>query len=165
MSRLLRLGTLALPLVGFAALWGWSDYQSRQGTEWDVEIQGYDPRDLLRGHYVQFTYDWNGIDGRLGSGGSPLALCFEGTPPGPPLVTRVDGDLDSCAYPVEVDYGGVYGADGLLRGRLYLGQERALEVEEMLLDPDLRGIVRVRLGTNRKLTPIDISFRREGVEP
>jgi uncharacterized membrane-anchored protein len=24
----------------------------------DVAVTGYDPRDLLRGHYVRFTYVW-----------------------------------------------------------------------------------------------------------
>jgi hypothetical protein len=52
---------LAWPLLGLAALWGWTEVRSRQGTEWLVPVAGYDPRDLLRGHYVLFQYDWPGL--------------------------------------------------------------------------------------------------------
>ncbi|EAQ28760.1 hypothetical protein NAP1_14213 [Erythrobacter sp. NAP1] len=159
MNRALRLSALVLPLVGFAALWGWTDYESRQGTEWDVEIRGYDPRDLLRGHYVQFSYDWNGLDDRLGMGDPPARLCLEGDPPGPPLVRRIEGEFGDCPYPAEADYGGVYGSNSLLLGRLYVGQERAGELDRALRDPDMRGVVRVRLGSNRRLVPIDITMR------
>ena len=60
--RAARLAAFALPLAGLAALWGWSDHLSRQGTDWLVPVAGYDPRDLLRGHYVQFAYDWPGLE-------------------------------------------------------------------------------------------------------
>ena len=49
---------LLLPVAGLAALWWQSEDLSRQGTDWEVPIQGSDPRDLLRGHYVEFRYDW-----------------------------------------------------------------------------------------------------------
>lgn len=34
-------------------------YNQRNGILWQVAITGYDPRDLLSGHYLQFRYDWN----------------------------------------------------------------------------------------------------------
>lgn len=34
-------------------------YDRHNGKIWRVEIAGYDPRDLLRGHYLNFRYDWN----------------------------------------------------------------------------------------------------------
>ena len=49
---------LVVPLAGLAALWAQSETLSREGTDWEVPVQGYDPRDLLRGHYVEFQYDW-----------------------------------------------------------------------------------------------------------
>lgn len=160
MMAALRLASLILPLLGLAALWGLSDYQSRQGSEWEVSIDGYDPRDLLRGHYVEFTYGWDGLEDGIGNGAPPARLCLEGTPPGPPIALLVEGSFNDCEYPVEADFGGVYGAQSLIRGRLYVGQERALELQEQLLDPDLQGVVRIRLGTNRRITPLDISFRQ-----
>ena len=59
---LLHVAALALPLLGLGGMWLQADRLSRQGTEWDVPIRGYDPRDLLQGHYVQFQYDWPGTD-------------------------------------------------------------------------------------------------------
>ncbi|MEO0699811.1 MAG: GDYXXLXY domain-containing protein, partial [Pseudomonadota bacterium] len=57
-TALRALFLVALPFAGLAALWWQSDTLSRQGTDWEVEIEGYDPRDLLRGHYVEFQYAW-----------------------------------------------------------------------------------------------------------
>ena len=167
MNAKARIVALAVPVIGLAALWGLSDYESRQGTEWDVAIEGYDPRDLLRGHYVEFTYDWQGLDpdpeaefeDEFGLGLPLEQFCLTGTPPGPPVVSEVNGDISDCDYPVEADFGGVYGERSLARGRLYVGQDRASEIEQAMFDQDMRAIVRVRLGENRKLTPLDISFR------
>ena len=49
---------LLLPLIGLGLIWLQTERESHEGSEWDVPIEGYDPRDLLRGHYVQFRYDW-----------------------------------------------------------------------------------------------------------
>lgn len=32
------------------------------GIVWQVDMTGYDPRDLLRGHYLNFRYDWDMVD-------------------------------------------------------------------------------------------------------
>jgi len=60
MTRLARLAAVAVPLLGLTALWVQSDRTYHTGTEWEVPIAGYDPRDYLRGHYVEFSYDWPG---------------------------------------------------------------------------------------------------------
>ena len=165
MNAAARIIALVVPVIGLGALWALSDYESRQGTEWDVEIRGYDPRDLLRGHYVEFTYDWDGIEPEeqiereFGSRPPLDRFCLTGMPPGPPVVSEVNGDIGDCEYPVEVDWDGVYGDQSLERGRLYVGQERALAIQETMRDRDQRAIVRVRLGENRRLTPLDITFR------
>ena len=62
MMRIANYLTLVLPILGLGGLWGWSDFKAEQGTDWLVPIAGYDPRDLLRGHYIQYSYDWPGID-------------------------------------------------------------------------------------------------------
>lgn len=158
MTRLAHLGAALLPLIGLGGLWGWSDYQSRQGTDWDVPIMGYDPRDFLRGHYVEFTYDWPGI----GDVGSPLdRLCLVGRAPVIEVVTRAENEaaLDDCAHPVRASTGGVYGTASLRRGRLYLGQERAGQVDKQLRNRDQRGIIRIRQRDDGTITPLDVRFR------
>jgi biotin-(acetyl-CoA carboxylase) ligase len=51
----LRAVVLALPLIGLAAAWAVSHHRGQQGTDWEVPVQGYDPRDLLRGQAVSTT--------------------------------------------------------------------------------------------------------------
>lgn len=37
-------------------------YGTLQGKEVKLRIQGYDPRDLLAGYYIEYTIDWNNTD-------------------------------------------------------------------------------------------------------
>jgi hypothetical protein len=162
MERALRfLVILALPLGGLGWLWASSDAASRRGTDWEVAIQGYDPRDLLRGHYVEFRYDWP-IAGD-GENEPVLALCLDGTPPAIREARVIDpGDeaaLEACAHRLVADPGDVYGFRGLERGRLYVGQDRARAIEEDLADREQRGIVTFRQREDGALTPIGIRFR------
>lgn len=156
MIRAARLAAVIVPVLGLAALWGESDRTFRTGTEWEVPIQGYDPRDYLRGHYVEFGYDWPGIDE---FGGAPWdALCLEGEAPALTRVTPVAGDAP-CDHRVRADQGGVYGGDGLTRGRLYIGQARVAALEEGLRNRDQRGIVTIRQREDGSFTPVSIRFR------
>ncbi len=156
MSRAVKLAALLLPLAGLGALWFQSDSHYRAGTEWEVPIQGYDPRDYLRGHYLEFTYDWPGIDAFRDA--PPEALCLAGTAPQLARVTVLKSGA-ACAHPVRADAGGVYGRDALVRGRLYLDQNRATMLDEQLRDPDQRGIVTIRQREDGSFTAIAIRFR------
>lgn len=151
-----RLAAVVLPVLGLAALWAQSDHTYRTGTEWEVPIQGYDPRDYLRGHYVEFSYDWPGIDEFSGTPWD--ALCLEGEAPALARVTPVAGDAP-CGHPVRAEQDGVYGWEALTRGRLYIGQERAAALEEGLRNRDQRGIVTIRQREDGSFTPVAIRFR------
>jgi hypothetical protein len=156
MTRGLRLAALIAPVLGLAGLWALSDQALRQGTEWDVPIQGYDPRDLLRGHYVEFSYDWPGIT--PGETAQYPALCLEGRAPRLARAAAAPED-PSCPYPVRADRSGIYGWDPLGRGRLYIGQARADALQRQLQDRDLRGIVTIRQRDDGSFTPVAIRFR------
>jgi hypothetical protein len=145
-----------LPVAGLAALWAQSVQTYHQGTEWEVPIQGYDPRDYLRGHYVEFSYDWPGIDEFRDV--PPEALCLVGEAPSLLRVTRIAAGAP-CANRVRSDLGSVYGWDALTRGRLYIGQERAAQLQEQLQNRDQRGIVTIRQREDGSFTPIGIRFR------
>ena len=155
MNRLARLAALALPLAGLAGLWLQSDTHYRSGTEWEVPVAGYDPRDLLRGHYVEFSYDWPGL---AESDIIPATLCLEGEAPVIARVTAHAGEA-TCAHPLRVPEGGVYGWDALMRGRLYLDQYKAAMIDAQLRDRDQRGIVTIRQREDGSFTPISIAFR------
>ena len=49
-----------IPFVLLCLLIARAEYHINTGTQWDFKITGYDPRDLLRGHYLRFriAYDW-----------------------------------------------------------------------------------------------------------
>jgi hypothetical protein len=159
MMRLARLAAVALPILGLAGLWFQSDNDYRQGTEWEVPIQGYDPRDYLRGHYLEFSYDWPGIDEFRDL--PPQLLCLEGDAPSLEKVTAYARASEgvACAHPLRADRTGVYGWDALVRGRLYLDQNRATALQQELWDNDQRGIVTIRQREDGSFTPIAIRFR------
>lgn len=155
-----RLAAAILPLAGLAMLWGWSDRESQQGTIWQVPIAGYDPRDFLRGHYVEFRYDWPGLPDDW-EGGPIARLCLEGTAP---VIDRAalvadEAGLAACDHPVRIPPGGVYGADGLRQGRLYVGQERARMLDAELRRADQRAIADILLRKDGTITVRDITFR------
>lgn len=156
MMRAARLLAVILPLAGLAGLWVQSDSHYRAGTEWEVPIEGYDPRDFLRGHYVEFTYDWPGIDEFRDA--PPEALCLSGEAPQVAAVTVLPAG-QPCTHPVRAQGSGVYGWDALMRGRLYVGQDWALELQEQLQKSDQRGIVTIRQREDGSFTPVSIRFR------
>lgn len=53
------------------------------GTAWQIDIAGFDPRDLLRGHYLMFSYEWD-IKGDQKECGTqaPCCLCLTEKTPG-----------------------------------------------------------------------------------
>lgn len=165
---LLHLTALALPLLGLGAMWLQADRLSRQGTEWDVPIRGYDPRNLLQGHYVQFQYDWPGPEAE--SGRAWTRLCLEGQPPtlvrATPIIDERPGNGKSgCRYPVGRDKAGFGRSPDTFGGRLYASQQAALAIQKELADPKQQGMVRIRLRPDGHITPLRITFRPRPPEP
>jgi hypothetical protein len=166
-NRVIQWAAIALPIVGLAGLWGMSEYRSRQGTDWEVEIQGYDPRDLLRGHYVEFTYNWpeDGEDAapiNLWWDRDPIErLCLRGDAPVIETAVELNADdsAQGCDAVLKMNPYSVYGQSGLLRGRLYVEQSRASELEKQMADRDQRGIIRIRVRDDGSFTPLDMRFR------
>lgn len=156
MSRAFRLVAAALPLASLAALWGITDRTYHQGTEWEVPVAGFDPRDILRGHYVEFEYDWPGY-GRV-AWGSPQTLCLEGVAPTITRVTQAPAGA-ACRHPVSANPSDVYGSNGTARGRLYVGQERAGRLEQALRNPAQRAMVTIRQRDDGSFTAISIRLR------
>ena len=53
---------LGLPIL-FLGMWGVSlKIQMNSGIEVKLPIRGYDPRDLLSGHYILYQIDWESAD-------------------------------------------------------------------------------------------------------
>ena len=150
---LLHVAALALPLLGLGAGWLRTDRASREGVEWEVPVQGYDPRDFLQGHYVMFQYDWPGLE--FDAVGPFQALCVEGQAP---RVDRVRLKTEQCQYPVSVE-------TGPWSGRLYVAQDAALRMQQQLADPKQQGVLRFRLRPNGEIVPLGLTFRPRPPEP
>ena len=161
MMRIANWLTLALPLIGLGGLWGWSDFKSGQGTDWLVPIAGYDPRDLLRGHYIQYSYDWPGIEEEELRYSEHF--CIVGSAPAIEKL-EVAGDPGECANPARADYSDVYGENELIIGRIYVPQTQASELEDKLRDPAMNAFVLIRQREDGKITPRELRFEPREAE-
>lgn len=69
---------VALPLLGLFVLAARGELALRSGESFRVGIRGYDPRDLISGHYLQYAYDfqWAGEStcGPTDARGTPSAV-------------------------------------------------------------------------------------------
>lgn len=173
--RAMLAAALLLPLIVLAYSWASTHRLAQQGQEWLIPIQGYDPRDLLRGHYVQYRYDWpvavqpSGADRAEAAFDPALAsrLCIEGTAPNilqvRPLPFSEDmagkGQEHGCAIVARATLGARREVRGLDSGILYASQERALSLSRQLTDPRQQGFVRVRIRPDGVMRPVDLAFR------
>lgn len=157
-TRTTLAASLLLPLAMFAAIWGHTHWQAQQGQEWLIPIRGYDPRDLLRGHYVQYAYDWPGGQANTTNLSYADALCIEGRAPN---IARVRAyPLTGCTIIVRATAGARREVQGLETGILYVSQPRAITLSKQLVDPKLRGFVRVKIRSDSVMQPVDLAFTR-----
>jgi len=160
---------LLWPVIGLGYSWIATEIDSREGVVWEVPIAGYDPRDLLRGHYVQYNYRWPGLETdealqRLRYSGN--VICIRGDAPDietaqslNPYDIAFEAQSANCDSLVEYNPWSEEGASGLDRDRIFLPQERAREYQDKLMDPKLDAVARVRVNNSNYLIPVDIIFR------
>lgn len=137
MTGRLTLLAVLVPVLGLAALAGRAEYAVRHGPQWTIPIEGYDPRDLLHGQYLQYRYRlrWRGTD-TCGAGtygereptpGCCLCLTRDATDGYDPFVRQV-----ACgAAPRTCD--GSLRAEGMLPPqRYFVPEDRAQALESAL---------------------------------
>jgi hypothetical protein len=93
---------LVLPILGLVALIVRSEFVAESGTKWILAIHPYDPRDLLRGHYLRYRIDWRWDGAQSCEGGwDECCYCLHGNvaaPPEEPTVEMVScGAVARCA--------------------------------------------------------------------
>lgn len=147
MSRPLgrSLALLALLLVPTLVLAGWAlsiPAKRAEQPSLRVGIVGFDPRDLLRGHYLQVRLDIDGLAEPLAAlDPVPDCVCLTphaqrpGRPGFAPLPSCRPADIGACPYPL---------ADPRRVLRVYVPQARAATLEEQLRDGLARLDVEVR---------------------
>ena len=65
MDKKFAIVLFCLPIL-FLGIWGLIlSFQMNSGIEVRLPIMGYDPRDLLSGHYIQYQIDWENVNDLL----------------------------------------------------------------------------------------------------
>lgn len=147
-SRWLQLAVL-VPMLGLLLLFARAEVLLRSGQSFRIAIRGYDPRDLLRGHYLDYTFDfdWHGEStcGRLVEGvpaGLDASCC---------ICLTADVDADTQAHARQVACDQVSTCDGWLHAsaltpplRYFVPERHASDLEEAL--PKRRAALTVTCG-------------------
>lgn len=164
--RLILAVALLLPIAALAANWAVTHQQAQQGQDWLIPIEGYDPRDLLRGHYVQYRYAWPMAPLREGEDrvdpAYASALCVIGTAPHIQIVrpaAQVNDEAKDCAIILRATLGARQAVRGLESGIFYASQAQAIALSRQLADPRLQGLVRVRVRADGVMRPVALDFR------
>jgi uncharacterized membrane-anchored protein len=131
---------VVLPLVALGLGIVRSERHLAEGRRWSFEVTGYDPRDLLRGHYIQYRLVLEEVDLPVvgAADGIPCddatsdtcCLClYADYPQGPTTVERAD-----CASALST-------CDGVLQTRYleelqryYIAEDRAAELTQIFQD-------------------------------
>lgn len=163
MKRLVLAAVLMLPIVGLAAGIGVREASLSGASEWRIPITGYDPRDPVRGHYVQFVYDWR-VEGSTAHCeiGSACELCLAH---GPGVVTAtIRAPGGACANRVEMAGSSMQasrmlqGSPSTLRfsGRIFVSEASAPGLDDALRKSPMVIVARLTRGgrlINERLEP------------
>ncbi len=148
------IAALALPTLALAASASWHLWRLSNATEWRIPVTGYDPRDLLAGHYVRFRYAWK-LEGGAFCAGNDCVFCLEdksGT-----VVARIAPRVDRCANRVDPAASGIGviwntgGPEGepVASGQLYIPERDATRITRLLGQG--KAVLVARLGKGDRL--------------
>jgi|TARA_R100000501_G_scaffold14680_2_gene26621 hypothetical protein len=102
MNRSLLIAALLLPLAGLAASVGIRESELSRAEQYVMPVTGFDPRDVLRGHYIRYRYDWQVSGDPLWCRDGACRICLAGdAPDGSRVEIR---DLPSAPCPKEIDW-------------------------------------------------------------
>ena len=145
MSRKVVALAVTLPLLAIVAGIMQAERFRGRAQDYVFEIDGYDPRDLLRGHYLQFRLIVDPLPTREPCIGDDCCLCLTRGAPG--AVSGVE--LASCAT-AHADCDGALPST-ILRTpqRFYVPEDRAAALERDLRDAAERHTARAMLAVDR----------------
>lgn len=137
MRKWLLLAALLLPVLWLGSTALLNERALGTASEWRIPIQGYDPRDPLRGQYVRFTYGWE-VEGdeQLCRSGS-CAICLSQR--ADKVVATLSAPEAQCRQRVDPRASNIDIRPGfgdrpqlLFGSRLFVSEARAPELEEQL---------------------------------
>jgi GDYXXLXY protein len=156
------IAVLAVPILALMASAWSAARQASTATQWTLPIEGYDPRDPLRGHYIQFRYALGDTVSEAVVSGAWLCLK---KPDGKPEVSSVYGnDSASCAARGRIleNHDGFatasWGNSATILGRIYIPEADSALLTGLLADTKREKAVRIEVAGNGKVTPVDLLF-------
>ena len=87
---------LAIPFLAMAYMVATNEIRGISFPEYRVEIAGYDPRDMLTGHYIAYRFQWPENTENTCVRDQDCFACFQGAPERPQLRFMPAGDTGSC---------------------------------------------------------------------
>lgn len=155
MKRHWIIAALLLPLLGLSTSALWQGWQVMGASEWRIPVTGYDPRDLLAGHYAQYRFAWQ-VEGRPQlCRNDGCVLCLEmrqdtvvasAVPRGAHCPSRVD----PASSRISLIWQGGLSENGLVAtGRIYIPEHDAAHITEVLASG--RAVLVARLSRNGRL--------------
>ena len=157
MNRLWLAALLALPIAGLAVGIATRETALEGATEWRIPVSGYDPLDPIRGHYIEFVYDWKVAgDGASCKTGTACELCL-GLPEDDVTVTVLAPDAQ-CANRIDVAASGiaVMGPPPRFASRVFVSELRAPGLDQMLRTQPMVVVARLTSGgrlVNERIEP------------
>jgi len=122
---------LIFPVMCLGLLVGWKIFTRSQAKVFRFPIEGYDPRDLLSGHYLRFQVKYPMSEDCGKSSFSPHALCLE------PDIRIIDAKAEykDCMHFIE----GYCSANRFYSSskvdRFYIPEEHAIDLEALIRNP------------------------------
>lgn len=165
MTQFFRLSLIAAAMTAFLVAMLASHLDRRaNGAEILLEVEGYDPRDILLGHYAEIRtplqrFDIDALEGddsfergdriyvvlETGADGLAIPIALHRAHPGSGLVAqgRVTGASETASARQDADPAWVHARFNI--ERYYASRSRALELQERLRQFDESGATGVRL--------------------
>lgn len=156
MSSRLTLVAVAIPVLGMLAVIGRAELASRNGVEWTIPIEGFDPRDPLHGQYLEYRYRFRWTEPHTCGPQLP------GEDLGPAMVSgccvclsarsgRVDPEVRQVQCDSAPSCDALLNADAVRgRQRFFIPEDRAAELETALRERP--AALRLRVGEDA--TPV-----------
>ncbi len=148
-----------IPFILLCLLIMRAEYHLSIGTQWDISVRGYDPRDLLRGHYLRFRLNYDYAEETENScAGDNCCLCLNKTEHQAPKVHKTD-----CATAKTQCDAFILSELQHSLNRFYIPETKARLAEKLLQDARQHDTAYLRLSINSKGEPriVDMLINRE----
>ncbi|MFK5951291.1 MAG: GDYXXLXY domain-containing protein [Methylococcales bacterium] len=147
-----------LPFILLCLLIARAEFHLSRGTQWDFAITGYDPRDLLRGHYLRFrlAYDWKTPQNKCSSKQN-CSFCLTEVGKQAPKVQKLDTPLAK-----QCDGFMQYDDRQELLNRFYIAENNAKLAENLLRQARLDNTAYLRVSINKEGVPHIVDLLIDG---